>query len=126
MNSPPIILSLASLGFGGNLSQLFFANISSISLRPDKHSLHHIETRQIQHLFNILFNFQIFPTMFCHSNLIILPHKFFHLYFSLKFYCSNFTAQILPLKFCNVVICQLVWYLNCEYYYMCLLVYKVF
>ena len=36
--SPPIIFSLASFGFGGNLSQLFFVNIPSIILRPDKYN----------------------------------------------------------------------------------------
>ena len=36
--SPPIIFSLASLGFGGNLSQLFFVNNPSILLRPDKYN----------------------------------------------------------------------------------------
>ena len=39
MKSPPISFSLASLGFGGNLSQLFFVNISSIILRPDKYNI---------------------------------------------------------------------------------------
>ena len=34
---PPIIFSLASLGFGGNLRQLFFVNIPSTILRPDKY-----------------------------------------------------------------------------------------
>ena len=38
MKSPPIIFSLAPLGFGGNLSQLFFDNIPSIILRPDKYN----------------------------------------------------------------------------------------
>ena len=38
-NKPPtIIFSLASLGFGGNLSQLFFVNIPSIILRPNKYN----------------------------------------------------------------------------------------
>ena len=37
--SPPIIFSLASLGFGGNLSQLFFVNNPSILLRPDKYNM---------------------------------------------------------------------------------------
>ena len=36
--SPPIIFSLAFLGFGGNLSQLFFVKIPSIILRPDKYN----------------------------------------------------------------------------------------
>ena len=36
--SPPIIFSLASLDFGGNLRQLFFVNIPSIILRPDKYN----------------------------------------------------------------------------------------
>ena len=35
----PIIFSLDSLGFGGNLSQLFFVNIPSIILRPDKYNI---------------------------------------------------------------------------------------
>ena len=48
MKSPPVIFSLASLGFGGNLSQLFFVNIKvgpstlvnfpSIIFRPDKYN----------------------------------------------------------------------------------------
>ena len=37
--SPRIIFSLAALGFGGDLSQLFFC----------QYSLHHTETRQIQY-----------------------------------------------------------------------------
>ena len=63
--SPPIIFSLASLGFVGNLSQLFLVNIP----------FHHIETRQIQyhhdnplpctHLFNFGMHFQ--GTNFCGS-----------------------------------------------------------
>ena len=38
MKSTPIIFSLASLGFGGNLSQSFFVNNPSILLRPDKYN----------------------------------------------------------------------------------------
>ena len=38
IKSPPTIFNLASLGFGGNLSQLFFVNILSIILRPDKYN----------------------------------------------------------------------------------------
>ena len=37
--SPPKIFSLASLGFGENLSQLFFVNIPSIILRPGKYNI---------------------------------------------------------------------------------------
>ena len=37
--SPPIIFSLASFGFGGNLNQLFFVNNPSILLRPDKYNI---------------------------------------------------------------------------------------
>ena len=37
MKSPPIIISLASLVLGGNLSQYFFVNIPSIILRPYKY-----------------------------------------------------------------------------------------
>ena len=36
--SPPTIVSLAFLGFGGNLSQLFFVKNPSILLRPDKYN----------------------------------------------------------------------------------------
>ena len=38
VSSPPTIFNLASLCFGGNLSQLFFVNIPSIILRPHKYN----------------------------------------------------------------------------------------
>ena len=49
VKSPPTIFSLASLGFGGNLSQLVCVNISSIILRPAKYNkrTHYLESNNL-------------------------------------------------------------------------------
>ena len=81
--SPPIIFSLDFLGFGGNLSQLFFVNMSSIILRPDKYNK---KTVNVKHAFSFNPFFPILTygsTSYCECPIQCFP-TFFTSYLILK------------------------------------------
>ena len=80
--SPPTIFSLASLGFGGNLRQLFFVNNpSSILLNLDKYN------NFIQHKRPIV------------SPLILLPGSMFDSSLGRWLVFPQCTSQTLPCQF---------------------------
>ena len=103
--SPPIIFSWASLGFGGNLSQLFFVNNPSILLRPDKYN-------NIQNLRDTIHEWSLphlpqFRSHSPHLHIIPLRHpKIFQFFLSGLILISaahyqSWKAQILYLQFYN-------------------------